>query len=698
MKRRSGRTVNVALACWVCLLGAGGLSLATLFPQRPFVLVSEQELSALRAELAGPGWKADLYRSPRGFAVLNSGRGVRANADLWLHRTIQIPARGGHYHQFFCEDGNQLALPEGQVFVPGPYKCPKCGRLYAGEKYEAALRRLVHGWLAQAALDLALVSAIEHRPDYAAKCAEILIKYADAYPGPHTSALAGGMIYQSLDEAMWVIPLGQAYDLIYGQIGDAERAKIETFLRAVARGLQACGTQGNWGSWHLSAVGVVGYATEDEELLGWATQRFQQQIREQLGDDGLWPESVHTYHYFSLLAFAQFAEAARHAGLDLYHWEGKPGKSLLSMFRAPLAYAYPDLRLPAINDGWYEAFVPGDLYELGYCRTHDPQFGWVLAKAYKADLVPAGLVPAGGRKGAREGLYAFLFGGAIPTQISPPLLASTNFSVLGICALRSTNGAMMTFHYGPCLGHGHRDKMGITLFANRKLWLADYGTPGYGAAILPWYQSTLAHNTVVVDGKTQAPTKENQVKLWLGGNDLEAAESVTSEAYAGVKHSRTVVRIGDYFVVADRLESQAEHTYDLYLHSEGELSLAEGASALQTVASPSRWIESPRAAEPRPTISGRWGGTGGVDFWIAGSGRVTPILAQCPAETGSRKVSLLIARQEARTAVFTTVLFPYQGETNFAVEPEAQDIIVHHAGLSDRLVLAPGARPILFHR
>src|ERR1035441_1333252 len=106
-------------------------------------------------------------------------------------------------------------------------------------------------------------------------------------------------------------------------------------------------------------------------------------------------------------------------------------------------------------------------------------------------------------------------------------------------------------------------RSGITLFANRKLWLADYGTPGYGASILPWYKSTFAHNTIVVDGKSQNPTKENNVKLWLGGADLEAAVSETTEAYPGVTHTRTVVRISDYLVVADRLKSEAEHTFDL---------------------------------------------------------------------------------------------------------------------------------------
>ena len=195
----------------------------TAFPKRPFVLLDEAELATLRSDLSKPGWKADLYRADRRFAIMSTGRGVRANADLWLKRPIEIPARGGHFHQFFCVDGDQLEVPSDQRFAPGPYRCPKCGRQYSGEKYEGALRRVVHGWLSQAALDLALVAAIEHKPEYAAKAAEILSKYAAAYPGPHTSNVAGGMIYQSLDEAMWVIPLAQAYDLIHDDLSPEQR-------------------------------------------------------------------------------------------------------------------------------------------------------------------------------------------------------------------------------------------------------------------------------------------------------------------------------------------------------------------------------------------------------------------------------------------------------------------------------------------
>jgi Heparinase II/III-like protein len=266
--------------------------------------------------------------------------------------------------------------------------------------------------------------------------------------------------------------------------------------------------------------------------------------------------------------------------------------------------------------------------------------------------------------------------------------------------LRSTNGAMMSFDYGPFLGHGQLDKMGITLFAHRKLWLADYGTPGYGAAILPWYESTFAHNSVVVDGRSQARTRENNVKLWLGGPDLEGAQSVSAEAYPGVTQTRTVVRIGDYFVVADRMKSESAHTYDLYLHSEGKLSLDGGLPDAQSVEPPVQWIEELKAGTPTPAVSGRWAeGGSGVGFWVGGNSPITPIAGLCPAESGSRKIQLLLARQHARTAEFVTVLYPYAGKLSLAVESHGEDLTIRHGTSSNVLRLpSDGSRPVLVQR
>lgn len=668
------------------------------FPAHPGVVLNRSEIAVLRAQLgvapaegsARPlAWKQELYRSTPTAGLMHAGRGTRPNAEMWLGREIVIPARGGHYHHFFCDDGDRLEIPSDQKFAPGPYRCSRCGRSYDGEKYEAAVRRLVHSWLSQAAWDLAMVSALEDRADCAARSAEILLKYAEAYPGPHTSRTEGGMVYQSLDESMWVIPLAHAYDLIHGTLTARQRERIEEFLRITASGIRQCGAQTNWGSWHLSAVGVVGFAIHDKELVDWALQEFRRQIREELGDDGLWPESVHTYHYFPLLAFTYLAEAAGHAGIDLFGWEAAPGKSLTRMFAAPLDYAYPDFRLPAINDGWFESFVPADIYELAWHRTRRPEFAWVIANGYSRGA-PAGTVH-GRQAGRRGGLYAFLFGGDIPENPPSSPRTSVNFPVLGICMLRSPGGAMMSFDYGPFLGHGQFDKLGVTLFAGGRLWIADYGTPGYGSPILPWYLSTAAHNTVVVDGQSQRRTRENAAQLWLGDDELEGARSVTAEAYPGVTHARTVLRTPEYFVVVDELTGEQSHVYDLCWRGEGVLELAGEALDRSHPGKLDGHITEVAAGAARPDLQGAWReGEAGLAFAITSDAPLIPIAGKCPAETGSRRIPLLICRHEGATAMFATVLMPFRGTGGVEVRLQNEAVIVSTGHFTDTIQLPHG--------
>jgi hypothetical protein len=131
-----------------------------------------------------------------------------------------------------------------------------------------------------------------------------------------------------------------------------------------------------------------------------------------------------------------------------------------------LWYMYPTLQLPAINDGWYDAWLPIDQYTVAYWHYHQPEFAWAIRRSEEV-----------GRSGVTGDFYdqryrLFLFGEKFPDKIPAPVFSSTNFPVLGISILRQgselpVNREMfLTFHYGPFLGHGHYDKMGITLFAN----------------------------------------------------------------------------------------------------------------------------------------------------------------------------------------------------------------------------------------
>lgn len=637
---------------------------------RPFVLVNERELSVLRRGLTKDGWKRSLYLAPadRNRSAY-AGAGLLSAANRWLETDIEIPERSGHYHLFFCDCGSKLSIPD-PLQVCEQYACPDCGKKYSGEQYDGAVRYMQHQQLAAGVLALALVYSIEKDRAYADKAAKILLKYRDAYPGPHTDALNGGMMYQSLCEAVWSIPLAQAYDLIYYSrcMDDREKDSLERhFFKPIAEGLIAVGTDGNWGSWHLSAVGVIGCAIKDASLVHYALDAFRMQIRDQLGDDGLWPESIHGYHFYPLAAFIHFAEACYRAGVDIYDWEVKPGKSLKSMFTAPLHYMYPSFRLPAVNDGWYHSFLPLDLYEVAYRRWNDPMFAWALKKGYRYGELPINADQRNNEdRFLRTSFYAFLFGRDLPGRSGTPVFCSLDFDHYGTSILRNSDDIMVTFDHGPFMGHGHLDKMSFTLYANDNLMVPDYGTPGYGSQIVNWYRDTAAHNTVMVDCKSQQPAKEYGLRKRCYGDFVQAAEAVAEDVYPGVTHNRRIILVGDTCIIDDVLSSEQEHSYDWVIRCEGSPEVIGDYNTPADMCSdyPTLRIDNAYCVEDEyradwkcsqgSLLLGQWNNQGDSVVYM-GTG---------PAENANRQSSVMISRKQGRSARFFTIFAPVKDGVN----------------------------------
>lgn len=634
--------------------------------ERPYVLINERELSVLRRGLIKPGWKSSVYRAEheqRG-NVLGppSGLGLRQFAASALQKDIAIPDRAGHFHHLFCDDGVRLdPMPDGR------FVCRACGREYTGERYEAAARHLEHNLLARYALALAIVYGIERDKLFARKSAEIILKYARAYPGPHTSPTEGGIFYQSLDESVWIIPLAQAYDLIYdsNELSDHEKVEIEDKLfRAAALGLAAQGIDGNWGSWHLSAVGVVGLTTRSADLLSYAIESFAKQLTDQLGEDGLWPESVHTYHFYALRAFVALAEGCSRIGLNLFDWVPAPGKCLAAMFRAPVSYAYPTFQIPAINDGWWRSALPLDLYEIAHRRWDDPLFGWVLKTGYGFGARPACSFHRECRSlFERNSLYALLFGRDLPGRLAPPDLVSAHFPGLGTCVLRAGDEAFLTFDYGPFLGHGHLDKMSITFAAHGQVLVPDYGTPGYGSKIMPWFVGTPAHNTIVVDGRSQEPNLERGLLRFSPGRELQIVEAETLEAYPGVRHFRRVAMVGPAVVVEDIINSDEPHRYDINMRFDGSLELSEAGMERADAAALAGDYEYVTFSEAFSCPSG-WKAIveGDAGVWLAvfgfHDGGALLAVGDAPASDGASLCQAITSRQVSDNCSFVTILYP----------------------------------------
>ncbi|MEN6372983.1 MAG: heparinase II/III family protein [Armatimonadota bacterium] len=629
---------------------------------RPFVIASDRELSVLRRGLTKEGWKRSLYLqdAPEDASSL-SGTGLLARANQWLATTIEIPKRGGSCTDFYCDDGTRLEIPPAGT-TTGEHRCPCCGKTYSGDKYSAAARWFHHNALANGCLVLALIHQLDRDPEYAKKAIEILLGYAKIYPGSEDS---DGMMDRPQDEAAWIIPLAQAYDLVYHSrfFTPVDRDAVENkLLRQAAQKLAKLDVTGSEASWRLAAVGVVGCALKDAGLLSAALTDFSDQIKNELGHDGIWPESVHAHHFSSLSAFVHIAEACSRVGIDLFNYQPATRKCLKSMFIAPISYAYPSFQLPAINNGPYSSNLPLSLYEIAFRRWTDPIFAWVLRTGYDYSKYPESDTHIKCRwEFTRSSFYAFLFGRDLPGRVQEPKLVSTNHPSLGICTLRSESGSMLTFDYGPFLQHGQLDKMGITLYANNKPLCPDYGTPGSGSAIADYYSGTFCHNTVVVDGSHQQPTSESRLLEFRQGEYLQLAEAESKEAYPGVHHTRQVMMACDIAVVRDTLESDSEHVYDWLLRCEGELCDIPPTSG--AAADIPEWITKAISLGEMADFTARWhDGDCGLAAFFSMDAPGTVLHARCPAETAARTVPIVCLRRKGTKASYLSLLIPYSGD------------------------------------
>ncbi len=136
----------------------------------------------------------------------------------------------------------------------------------------------MHYELAQSAADLALAYRLTGERAYAEQCREILIAYADRYmhyPVQSVQGQSGGsgahVLSQTLDEAIWLVDVAWAYDLLADSAAmtAADRRRGENDLLRPAAELIARNPQGrsNWQFWHNAAIGAVGFALGDPELV-----------------------------------------------------------------------------------------------------------------------------------------------------------------------------------------------------------------------------------------------------------------------------------------------------------------------------------------------------------------------------------------------------------------------------------------------
>jgi len=596
-----------------------------LDPVRPELLLASFRKS--RMALADARFDATIGRFPTGIARTDRSQLLYpASAEpLNAKRTPSAPRTSAAHPSIFLNaaDAAQLrlngdryplmarSLAETRTAVERalgtPIDVPTPGEAggYAHEKHKQNYRDM------QSA---GMLFAITGERRYAMWVRDLFEAYAKVYPtlGAHPlskNQAPGKLFHQSLNEANWLVGATIAYDCIYDALTPAERARFETnVLRPMADWMSVTQAREfdrihNHGTWATASVGMLGLVIGDTSYVhralygtkGDKTGGFLKQLDLLFSPDGYYMEGPY-YIRYALLPFFQFAEAVERNRPEVRIYAYRDSILKKALYSA-MGTAFPNGVFPPINDASRTMAIDAPevvlALDLAYAR-----YGANNNLLGGAAIQNRVVLSSAGLQVARD----------LAAQRSAPAMDFGSIEFTdgfdgkrgGLGILRSGSGqsaTMLLMKYGVHgEGHGHFDKLHFSFFDGGREVVPDYGfsrwiniEPKFGGRYLPendsYAMQTIAHNTVVVDERTQNDAKESADEaVWPDRHffetsmpHLQAMSARTDKHYAGTSMQRTMLLVRDarlpYPVVVDlfRLGSSVARTYDWPLHFRGQL-------------------------------------------------------------------------------------------------------------------------------
>jgi hypothetical protein len=451
---------------------------------------------------------------------------------------------------------------------------------------------------------------------------DMLMAYGDMYPGlgehpQQKNQSPGKLFWQSLNEAVWLVTIIQGYDAIYDALTDTERAEIEkNLLRPMVSFISDQAPQTfdrihNHGTWAVAAVGMTGYVIGNQAYVEKAlyglkrdgSAGFMKQLDLLFSPDGFYSEGPY-YQRYALMPFLLFSKVIERNDPQRKIFEYRDGV-LLKAVNTVIQLSYGSYFFP-FNDALKDKGL--DTIELCY--------GVAIVYALTGDTRLLSIAEAQNRivltgDGFRLS-EAIESGKAKPFVFESMQISDGPDGDQGVVSiLRSGPGAkdqaVVFKATGQGLGHGHFDKLNWQFYDNGNEIVTDYGAARFlnveekdGGRYLPenktWGKQTVAHNTLVVDetshfnGDWKVSQKYYPQPLMFDIDDhVELTSARMEDAYEGVVFSRMLAMLkNDIFpnpVILDvlKVESEAEHQYDLPLHFNGHVTHVSHALAANTV-------------------------------------------------------------------------------------------------------------------
>lgn len=449
---------------------------------------------------------------------------------------------------------------------------------------------------------------------YAAFVRDMLLKYAALYPtlGAHpagTGPSIGRLFWQTLNEAVWLVNVAQAYDCVYDWIPAADRSTIETnLLRPMAKFFYADHVSEfdrihNHGTWTATAVAMLGYALHDQQLVDislYGTKKnktggYLRQMDLLFSPDGFYLEGPY-YHRYAMEPFFLLAQAIENNQPELKIFEYRD-QLLKKSFYSAMQLTSPWGQFFPINDALKEKTFLSPEITIGLDITFQ-QYGSDKALLGIAQKQNSVMISGAGLAVAK----ALAEAGTIPAfpYQSIEFTDGPAGDQGGIGVLRSGRGAdqeiLVMKYAGHGKEHGHFDALGFLFYDQNRDIIQDYGAvrflnveQKFGGRYLPETKSfarqTIAHNTVTVDersqhdGNQEEADKHSAKRHFFSAQDpaFQVMSATDCESTPGVTMQRTMAIVADSAfrkpIVIDvfRVMSQQTHQYDLPFYYLGQL-------------------------------------------------------------------------------------------------------------------------------
>lgn len=446
---------------------------------------------------------------------------------------------------------------------------------------------------------------------YAIFVRDMLLAYAKMYPslGLHPmqkNQSPGKLFWQGLNDSVWLVYTIQAYDCVFDFISESDRKDIETnlFEKIVhfftVEDNYTFNLVHNHGTWSVAGVGMAGLVMNKPEWVKEAlystnldgTGGFMKQISDLFSPNGYYAEGPY-YQRYALLPFVVFAQALENNRPDLKIFEYKDGV-LLKAVAMLMQLTNNDGHFYPLNDDIKEkSWVTPEMVfasNIVYARTHDKQLLDMAGKNGKVMLSSQGLDVA--KSIANNETQQFV-------RKSMIVRDGADGKQGGIALLRAGNGIEQTSlvmkYASQGMGHGHFDRLSFSLYDAGNEIVSDYGAARFlnveakdGGRYLKenssWAKQTVAHNTMVINGKSQYNGKVSEGEKYhpsllfsdLKDQAFQIVSAVDSNCYKGSVLQRTMALVNDkhgrFIIDLFRIENKDKETIcDLPFFYQGQM-------------------------------------------------------------------------------------------------------------------------------